>query len=137
MSKPMIYFLCTGNSCRSQMAEGWGQKYLDDWQYEVHSAGIEAHGINSKAVEVMKEVGVDISDQESTTIDLEYLKVANYVTTLCGVLKSIVQRRLPMFNENIGVLRIQQMPRDRKKNSGKFFGVSVTGKKNEFNNLPE
>ncbi|WP_085523715.1 arsenate reductase (thioredoxin) [Tuberibacillus sp. Marseille-P3662] len=83
MSKPIIYFLCTGNSFRSQMAEGWGHKYLDG-QYEVHSAGIEAHGMNPKAVEAMKEVGIDISDQESKIIDAELLNKADYVITLCG-----------------------------------------------------
>lgn len=83
MSKPIIYFLCTGNSCRSQMAEGWGHKYLDD-QFEVYSAGIEAHGVNPKAIEAMKEAGVDISDQESKTINLERLNQADYVITLCG-----------------------------------------------------
>lgn len=83
MSKPIIYFLCTGNSCRSQMAEGFGHKCLDD-RYEVHSAGIEAHGVNPKAVEAMKEVGIDISNQESKTIDLEHLNKADYVITLCG-----------------------------------------------------
>ncbi|KHE67137.1 arsenate reductase, partial [Halobacillus sp. BBL2006] len=47
-NKPVIYFLCTGNSCRSQMAEGFGKKYLGD-QFEVLSAGIEAHGLNPNA----------------------------------------------------------------------------------------
>ena len=83
MSKPIVYFLCTGNSCRSQMAEGFGRKYLGD-KYDVHSAGIEAHGVNPNAVKAMKEVGIDISSQESTTIDEELLNKADYVITLCG-----------------------------------------------------
>lgn len=83
MSKPIIYFLCTGNSCRSQMAEGFGRIYLGD-QYDVRSAGIEAHGVNPNAVKAMKEVGVDISNQKSKTIDLELLNRADYVITLCG-----------------------------------------------------
>ncbi|SDZ11173.1 arsenate reductase [Evansella caseinilytica] len=83
MSKPIIYFLCTGNSCRSQMAEGWGKKYLGD-KYDVYSAGIEAHGVNPKAVQAMKEVDVDISEQTSDTIDQELLKRADFVVTLCG-----------------------------------------------------
>jgi arsenate reductase len=82
-NKKVIYFLCTGNSCRSQIAEGFAHKYLSD-QFEVHSAGIEAHGVNPKAVEVMKEVGVDISNQKSKVIDLEDLNKADYVITLCG-----------------------------------------------------
>lgn len=83
MAKKTIYFLCTGNSCRSQMAEGWAKQYLgEDW--EVRSAGIEAHGLNPKAVKAMNEVGVDISDQNSETIDTDYLNNATLVVTLCG-----------------------------------------------------
>lgn len=83
MSKPVIYFLCTGNSCRSQMAEGFGHKYLGD-KFDVHSAGIEAHGVNPNAIKAMKEVGVDISDQDSKIIDPELLNKADYAITLCG-----------------------------------------------------
>jgi|SRR5690625_379015 len=83
MAKKTIYFLCTGNSCRSQMAEGWAKQYLgEDW--EVRSAGIEAHGLNPKAVKAMNEVGVDISDQNSETIDTDYLNNATLAVTLCG-----------------------------------------------------
>lgn len=83
MSKKTLYFLCTGNSCRSQMAEGWGKKYLgNEWQ--VLSAGIEAHGINPSAVKAMKEAGVDISSQTSDRIDLEILHNADFIVTLCG-----------------------------------------------------
>ena len=83
MSKKMIYFLCTGNSCRSQMAEGFAKKILGD-RFHVCSAGIEAHGLNPRAVEVMKEKGIDISDQTSDVIDPEILNKADYVITLCG-----------------------------------------------------
>lgn len=83
MSKKILYFLCTGNSCRSQMAEGWGKKYLgNDW--EVFSAGIETHGVNPKAVQAMHEVGIDISQQTSDLIDLNILNEATLVVTLCG-----------------------------------------------------
>lgn len=83
MAKKSIYFLCTGNSCRSQMAEGWAKKYLgDDW--EVRSAGIEAHGLNPNAVKAMNEVGIDISNQKSETIDVEFLNNATLAVTLCG-----------------------------------------------------
>ncbi|MGY4689422.1 arsenate reductase (thioredoxin) [Salibacterium sp. K-3] len=77
-----IYFLCTGNSCRSQIAEGFGKEYLPDWN--VHSAGIEAHGVNPKAVEAMNEAGIDISGQSSDKIDMELLQSADMVVTLCG-----------------------------------------------------
>lgn len=83
MPKKIIYFLCTGNSCRSQMAEGWAKKYLSD-EWEVYSAGIEAHGLNPKAVKVMQEVGIDISKQTSDVINPEILNNADFVVTLCG-----------------------------------------------------
>ncbi|WP_100329977.1 arsenate reductase (thioredoxin) [Bacillus xiapuensis] len=83
MSKKTIYFLCTGNSCRSQMAEGWAKKYLSD-EWEVFSAGIEAHGLNPHAVKAMREAGVDISSQTSDRIDPEILNTADLVVTLCG-----------------------------------------------------
>lgn len=80
--KPIIYFLCTGNSCRSQMAEGFGKMILTD--YDVYSAGIEAHGLNKTAVKVMNEVGIDLSQQRSELIDPTLLNEATYVITLCG-----------------------------------------------------
>ncbi|GEL07955.1 arsenate reductase (thioredoxin) [Salisediminibacterium halotolerans] len=83
MSKPVIYFLCTGNSCRSQMAEAWGKYYLAD-EWEVYSAGIEAHGVNPKAIKAMKEKNIDIKGQTSDIIDKELLQSADFVVTLCG-----------------------------------------------------
>ncbi|OWR30944.1 arsenate reductase (thioredoxin) [Saccharibacillus sp. O23] len=83
MSKKTLYFLCTGNSCRSQMAEAWGKKYLGD-KWEVKSAGIEAHGLNPKAVKAMAEAGIDISRQTSDVIDPHILNHADFVVTLCG-----------------------------------------------------
>ena len=83
MPKKTIYFLCTGNSCRSQMAEGWAKKYLAD-EWDVYSAGIEAHGLNPNAVKAMNEVDIDISGQTSDIIDMELLNNANFVVTLCG-----------------------------------------------------
>ncbi|MEC0255219.1 hypothetical protein PAEVO_04790 [Paenibacillus sp. GM2FR] len=83
MEKKTLYFLCTGNSCRSQMAEGWAKKHLgDDWK--VYSAGIEAHGLNPNAVKAMNEVGIDISKQTSDIIDPELLNQSDLVVTLCG-----------------------------------------------------
>ncbi|GIM45146.1 protein ArsC [Collibacillus ludicampi] len=81
--KKIMYFLCTGNSCRSQMAEGFGKKYLGD-TFEVYSAGIEAHGLNPNAVKAMAEIGIDISSQTSDRIDPDLLNKADYVITLCG-----------------------------------------------------
>ncbi len=83
MDKKMIYFLCTGNSCRSQIADGF-MRLLGSDKYEVKSAGLEAHGLNPRAVQVMKEAGVDISGHTSDVIDPEILNRADYVVTLCG-----------------------------------------------------
>src|SRR5690625_1348407 len=83
MSKKMMYFLCTGNSCRSQMAEGWAKKLLGN-EWEVKSAGIEAHGVNPHAIQAMNEVGIDISEQTSDVIDTEILNRATLAVTLCG-----------------------------------------------------
>jgi len=82
-----LMFLCTGNSCRSQMAEGWARalapQFGDDW-LAVESAGIEAHGKNPRAIAVMQEAGVDISGQESTRLNEEMLARADLVVTVCG-----------------------------------------------------
>lgn len=78
-----IYFLCTGNSCRSQMAEGFAKKILGD-QWRVASAGIETHGLNPRAVQVMAEKQIDISKNNSKLIDLQYLNTSDLVVTLCG-----------------------------------------------------
>ncbi|CAJ1192676.1 arsenate reductase [Companilactobacillus nantensis] len=77
-----IYFLCSGNSCRGQIAEGYAKKYLPTW--EVESAGVRAEDINPQAVKVMAEDNVDISQQKSKTIDDLLLKQATIVVTLSG-----------------------------------------------------
>ena len=77
-----ILFLCTGNSCRSQMAEGWARELKGDI-IEPFSAGIETHGLNPLAVEVMREVGVDISGHRSSHIDEFNLKKFAYLITVC------------------------------------------------------
>ena len=82
-----LMFLCTGNSCRSQMAEGWarqlGEQNCEDW-LAVQSAGIEAHGKNPRAIAVMQEAGVDISGQESTRVTDDMLEQTDLVVTVCG-----------------------------------------------------
>ena len=81
--KLRILFLCTGNSCRSQMAEGWARSLKSDC-IDAYSAGIETHGMNPNVVEVMAEVNVDISDHQSKHLnelgDVEF----DYVVTVCG-----------------------------------------------------
>lgn len=83
MNKKIIYFICTGNSCRSQIAEGWGKQLLGD-EWNVYSAGIETHGVNPKAIDAMKEVNIDITDQTSDLIHTNILNQANLVVTLCS-----------------------------------------------------
>jgi arsenate reductase len=78
-----ILYLCTGNSCRSQMAEGWTRQ-LGNSLVEVQSAGIEAHGKNPYAIAVMKESGINISGQESTVISDEMVQDADVIVTVCG-----------------------------------------------------
>lgn len=80
---PQIYFLCTGNSCRSQMAEGFARQYLGQ-QWRIASAGIEIHGLNPRAVQVMAEKGINISQYHSKMIDIDYLNNSDLVVTLCG-----------------------------------------------------
>jgi len=78
-----ILFLCTGNSCRSQMAEGWARHLKKD-DIDAWSAGIEAKPVDRRAVRVMKETGVDISAQRSKHVD-EVMNIRfDYVVTLCG-----------------------------------------------------
>ena len=77
-----ILVLCTGNSCRSQMAEGYLRKYADA-SVEVYSAGIEAHGLNPRAVASMARDGVDISGQKSTLVDEYAAMVFDLVLTVC------------------------------------------------------
>ena len=84
MPEPIrVLFLCTGNSCRSQMAEGWLRALGGD-AFSVESAGLEAHGKNPRAIAVMAEAGVDISGQESTVVTPAMAAAADVVVTVCG-----------------------------------------------------
>ena len=78
-----VLFLCTGNSCRSQMAEGWARA-LKAPSVEAYSAGIETHGLNPLAVKAMAEAGVDISGQRSKTVDQLAGVAFDLVVTVCG-----------------------------------------------------
>lgn len=81
--RPTLLFLCTGNSCRSQMAEGYARAMAGD-SLTVLSAGIQAHGQNPRAIQVMSEDGVDISAQESTRLTDALLDQAGVLVTVCG-----------------------------------------------------
>ncbi len=78
-----VMFLCTGNSCRSQMAEGFARE-LGNGLIEPYSAGLMAAGVHPRAIAVMKEVGIDISKQKSKEIDKTCLRSMDIVITLCG-----------------------------------------------------
>ena len=82
-TKTRILFLCTGNSCRSQMAEGWARELKSD-AIEAYSAGIETHGLNLNAVRVMADAGVDISGQRSKNVAEPRNITFDYVVTVCG-----------------------------------------------------
>ncbi|HHN65503.1 MAG TPA: arsenate reductase (thioredoxin) [Nitrospirae bacterium] len=78
-----VMFLCTGNSCRSQMAEGLARHY-GKGLIEPYSAGLMPAGVNPFAIKVMKEIGIDISGQTSDAIDEDLLRRMDLIITLCG-----------------------------------------------------
>jgi arsenate reductase len=80
---PNLLFLCTGNSCRSQMAEGLCRHLRGD-EINAFSAGIEKHGLNPLAVKVMQEIGIDISSHHSKTLDELSEQEFDAVITVCG-----------------------------------------------------
>ena len=99
--KPKVLFLCTGNSCRSQMAEGWARHLKGD-TLDPYSAGIETHGLNSRAVVAMAEVGVDISQHRSTHLDELADVDFDYVVTVC----SHAHENCPIFPGKAQVIHI-------------------------------
>jgi len=109
-----ILFLCTGNSCRSQMAEGWTRHLRGD-VIEPYSAGIETHGLNPNAVKVMAEAGVDISRHRSKNVSELMAVPFDYVVTVCGH----AHETCPMFPGKAKVVHVAfddppQMARDAK-----------------------
>lgn len=99
--KKKVLFLCTGNSCRSQMAEGFARLYHGD-QCDFYSAGIEKHGLNPYAVKVMKEAGVDISQHFSKTLEDLNSVTFDLVITVCGH----AQEHCPIFPENAEIRHV-------------------------------
>ena len=91
-----ILFLCTGNSCRSQIAEGLANSILDS-SYNIESAGTEAHGVNPNAIATLKEIGIDISNYKSKSIHLDELNRFDLVITLCGDAKD----KCPILNKGV------------------------------------
>ncbi|MDJ1139115.1 arsenate reductase ArsC [Marinicella marina] len=101
MMKKNILFLCTGNSCRSQMAEGW-LRHLKGDVFNVFSAGIETHGLNPHAVKVMNEAGVDISGQKSQLLSEFDDQPLDYVITVCGH----AHESCPVFIGDVKVIHV-------------------------------
>jgi arsenate reductase len=87
-SMKKVMFLCTANSCRSQMAEGFAKVYGNNL-IEVYSAGLMAAGVHRRAAAVMKEIGIDISGQVSKTIDESLLRNMDVVVTLCSYAENL------------------------------------------------
>jgi arsenate reductase (thioredoxin) len=96
-----VLFLCTGNSCRSQMAEGWA-RHLKGEQIEPYSAGIETHGMNPNAVQVMAEAGVDISSHGSKLVSELTGVEFDYVVTVCDN----AHQSCPVFRGRAKVLHV-------------------------------
>lgn len=96
-----VLFLCTGNSCRSQMAEGWANHLKGD-VIKAYSAGIEKHGLNPHAVRVMAEAGVDISKHYSKTPEEIGAVHYDYVVTVCGH----ANERCPVFPGQARVVHV-------------------------------
>ena len=100
-NKLKVLFLCTGNSCRSQMAEGW-TRHLKGDVIDAYSAGIATHGLNPNAVKVMAEAGVDISGHKSELLDKFMDLDLDYVVTVCGH----AHETCPMFPGNATVIHV-------------------------------
>lgn len=96
MTKKKIYFICTGNACRSQIAEGYAKNTLGE-NWNVYSGGIESHGVNPLAIEAMKEDGIDISHQTSDKITEQDLNSADLVITLCDH----ADKNCPIISSNV------------------------------------
>jgi arsenate reductase len=101
MSKLKVLFLCTGNSCRSQMAEGWAHALKPDL-IDAYSAGVEPHGMNPRAIQVMKEAGVDITPQHSKHLDEIKHIPFDYVITVCDH----AHESCPLFPGNTKIIHV-------------------------------
>lgn len=115
-----VLFLCTGNSCRSQMAEGWARHLKGD-VIEAYSAGIETHGLNPNAIKVMAEAGVDISGHRSKHVDELKNVEFDYVVTVCDN----AHESCPLFLDKTKVVHVgfqdpPRLAREAKTEDGKL-----------------
>lgn len=101
MDKLKVLFLCTGNSCRSQMAEGWA-RHLKASAIDAYSAGVEPHGMNARAVRAMAEAGVDISGHRSKHVSELAHVPFDYVVTVCDH----ASETCPLFPGNTKVVHV-------------------------------
>lgn len=99
--KLKVMFLCTGNSCRSQMAEGWARALKGDL-IDAYSAGVEPHGMNPRAIQVMAEAGVDMTAQRSKHVDELQQIPFDYVVTVCDH----AHESCPLFPGNTKVIHV-------------------------------
>ena len=120
--KKGILFLCTGNSCRSQMAEGFAKKMLPK-NMEIFSAGLEPKGVHPMAVKVMQEVGIDISQQESKNISEIPIDKIDLLVTLCGD----AAERCPVFPGKVE--RIHWALEDPAKAQGREEEIAIVFRK--------
>jgi arsenate reductase len=100
--KPKILVLCTGNSCRSQIAEGY-LRHFANGKADIYSAGIETHGVNPKAIATMKEDGIDISKHTSNNVNEYTTTEFDYVITVCDNAKEncpYFPAKIKMFHHN-------------------------------------
>ncbi len=123
--KTKILVLCTGNSCRSQIAEGYLRHFAGD-KAEIYSAGVETHGVNPRAIETMKEDGIDISSHTSNNVD-DYRDINfDYVITVCDN----ARERCPYFptkakNSTIIFLTLQKRKEQKKKSPPSFAEYAI------------
>ena len=101
MNKIRVLFLCTGNSCRSQMAEAWTRHLRGD-VIEPYSAGVDPHTIDPRAMDAMAEVGIDISGQDPKSIEAVQEIEFDYVITLCDH----AQQSCPVFPAKTKILHV-------------------------------
>jgi len=95
-----IIFLCTGNSCRSQMAEGFAKDMLSLQNSKIDSAGVRADGINKYAIQVMSEIGIDISVQNSIDFDKVNFDLYDLIVTVCDHAHSCLNTNLINYHKN-------------------------------------
>ena len=119
-----ILVLCTGNSCRSQIAQGWLNYFTYSSKIQIYSAGIEAHGLNKMAIETMSEIGIDISHQKSNLIS-DYDKIQfDFIITVCDNAKE----NCPVFHSK-NSKKIHQNFSDPSKIKGDFNKIKNSFKK--------